>query len=95
MSAHSDFMAKRFGGPNWVIAQRTANVVRKYGEDVICISQKTYSAAEKAWEIRNAENHPAYPYLKKLFGNHCDAVNVIRGLREEGFRIEQLPEHRR
>lgn len=31
-------------GPNWVVARRTARIVRKYGEDVVALSQSQFTA---------------------------------------------------
>jgi len=32
------------GSKNWVVAHRTKRIVEKYGEDVVGISQKRYTA---------------------------------------------------
>lgn len=88
----SDIIAERHGSTNWVLARRTRRIVERYGADVVTLTQKQYAAAAKEADIRNAEFHPAYLWFKKLFGNHCDAVNIIRGLREEGFKIEKVHE---
>lgn len=85
------FLAREFGGRPWVIGRCSPAMRARYGDDVVCLSQKAYRALAKSWEIETAELSPAYPFLKKLFGNHCDAVNIIRGLREEGLRIERVP----
>ena len=36
-------------GSNWVVARRTPRVVRLYGEDVVCLSQKRYTALKQEW----------------------------------------------
>lgn len=36
-------------GRNWVIARRTPNILRRYGDDVICISKQRYSATVKEY----------------------------------------------
>lgn len=86
----TDIVKAKHGTGNWVIAKRTKRVVANYGEDVVCLSPREYAIYQKEAELASADEHPAYPWLKQLFGNHCDAVNIIRGLREAGFRIEKI-----
>lgn len=62
LSLHGQFLRDQFGGANWVLARRTANIVRHYGEDVKCISKRQYRKAE-------------YEY-RKLFGDPNDAVRA-------------------
>lgn len=45
-----EFIREKLGTKNWVIARRTAGVVRRYGDDVVCISQKRYSAIKAEHE---------------------------------------------
>lgn len=35
------------GGPKWVVSRRTSSIVERYGDDVICLSQKRYQNAER------------------------------------------------
>lgn len=49
MSRHLDFFHEKVGGSNWVLARRTPNIVRRYGENVICISKQRYAAIEKEY----------------------------------------------
>lgn len=46
---HLEFLRDRFGGSNWVLARRTAGIIRRYGEDVVCVSEQRYAAIEKEW----------------------------------------------
>lgn len=45
-SHHLQFLREKFGGRNWVLARRSRRIVRQYGDDVLCLSQKRYRAAE-------------------------------------------------
>lgn len=49
MSTYLEFLHNRIGGKNWVIARRTPNIVRRYGEDVICVSRKRYAQIEREY----------------------------------------------
>jgi hypothetical protein len=59
MIRHSDFLAEQFGGKKWVIARRTARIVERYGEDVVCVSQARYRAAEREWRALYGDPHDA------------------------------------
>ena len=48
-------IAEYLGGRNWVVARRTPRIVRKYGADVICISQAKYSKMHR--ELLAAREH--------------------------------------
>ena len=48
-SNFSDFLRARVGGP-WVLARRTARIVKRYGEDVVCLSQRRYDAIRAEFE---------------------------------------------
>lgn len=41
--AFVDWIADQLGSRNWVVARRSPRIVRKYGDDVIALSQKRYS----------------------------------------------------
>lgn len=86
----TDLIEREYGGRGWVVARRTANIVRKYGEDVICLSPKKMRRLKKQLEIETAADHPACPWLKVRFGDERQAVAIIRALREGGFRIEKV-----
>lgn len=45
--ATAEEMRRELGGSNWVIARRIPSIIRKYGEDVICVSSKKYQEAER------------------------------------------------
>lgn len=49
-------------GTNWVVARRTANIVRRYGEDVVCISQQRLRVIDKEY--------------RALFGDPNDKVRA-------------------
>jgi hypothetical protein len=49
LSKHRQFLRDSFGGANWVLAKRTANIVRRYGESVICVSKQRYAAVEREY----------------------------------------------
>jgi hypothetical protein len=83
----SDIIEREHGSRNWVLHRRTARIVERYGEDVVCLSPKQFAEYEMQAELETADEHPAYPLLKKWMGNHCDAINTIKMLREAGFRI--------
>ena len=38
-----DYIVLVLNSHNWVVARRTKRIVAKYGDDVVCISQKRYS----------------------------------------------------
>lgn len=86
----TDLIEQQYGTRNWVLARRTSRIVERYGAGVVTLSQTQMRAFEKQLDIETAEDHPIYPWLKRLLGNHCDAVNIIKGMREEGFRIEKV-----
>lgn len=90
MTNITDIVERKYGTRNWVVARRTKRIVEKYGEDVCTISSLTLRRLEKELEIETMDQHAAYPWLKKLFGNHCDAVNILKGLREEGFQVVKV-----
>lgn len=46
----TDFLAQRLGTRNWVVARRTARIVRKYGANVATVSQKRFSALAREFE---------------------------------------------
>lgn len=39
-------------GRNWVVARRTARIVRRYGDNVVCLSQKGYSKLRAQHEAK-------------------------------------------
>lgn len=53
----SDWLLERLGTRNWVVARRSPNILRRYGEDVLCLSSKRFEALEKEYE---AAYGPAY-----------------------------------
>ena len=53
MMSFIDFLHSRIGD-NWVLARRTARIVQRYGESVVCLTLKKYRALETEWEFDNA-----------------------------------------
>lgn len=94
MKSVTDLIERERGSRNWVVARRSPRVLAQYGADVIALSRKEYARLEKQFELETMDQHPAYPWLKKLFRNHYDAVNILRWLREEGFRVERVESDR-
>lgn len=45
---HTEFLHQEIG-TNWVIARRTLSIVRRYGEDVVCLSPQKYEAIERKY----------------------------------------------
>lgn len=70
---HVEFLRDRFGSANWVLARRTPNILRRYGDDVVCISKKQYAAVEKEWRYLYGD-----PYDKARAELYC----VLRDLRD-------------
>lgn len=46
-----EFMRAKVGR-NWVLARRTPSIVRRYGEDVICLSPAKYKALQAAFDAQ-------------------------------------------
>lgn len=90
MQSVSDLIEREHGNRNWVLARRTPAILARYGADVVTLTRKQLGSLQKRFEIETADQSPAYPLLKKLLGSHCDAVNVIRALRDEGMKIETV-----
>ena len=92
----ADYISEKLGSRNWIIAKRTKNVLRRHGDDVVCISSKRYAEIQKAYEMEHDTiiTHAAFELLLKWLGagRLCDAVNTIKMLRENGFRIEPVRE---
>lgn len=90
----ADYISEKLGSRNWIIAKRTKNILRRHGNDVVCISDKRYATIVKEYDMEHDTiiKHAAYKLLLKWLGNSCDAVNTIKMLRENGFRIEPVRE---
>lgn len=58
-------------GPNWVIARRTPRIIAKYGEDVICISQKRMASIDKEYRALYGD-----PYDKPRAAMYLALVNA-------------------
>lgn len=82
-----EYMQREVGG-NWVIARRTSRIVARYGEDVVCLSQKRYAELEHAWRLATMAEHPAAAVLARRMGVQ-DAVDVLRFLYQNGFTVEK------
>lgn len=79
-----EFLSCSFGGKNWVLARRSMNVVRKYGEDVICISRKRYAEVEKDYRAIHGDPHDkprAAMYLAlRAIRDHLEAGDNCRAV---------------
>jgi hypothetical protein len=60
----ADFLRERIGR-NWVLHRRTARIVDRYGEDVICLTLRQYKALEvhhaRLHKIERFRNHSGQP----------------------------------
>jgi len=56
--SYLEFLEAEFG-KNWVIAARSPSIVRRYGEDVVCLSQKRYREAERRYRRLYGDPHDA------------------------------------
>lgn len=53
-----DELAAAIGGHNWVVvARRTPRIVARYGEDVICISQRKYLEIRRRIMLARTEGY--------------------------------------
>jgi hypothetical protein len=59
MLTFCEFMAWTLG-QNWVVARRTKRIVRKYGDDVVCISQRRYSEMRRQFEADPTHGNAAF-----------------------------------
>ena len=75
----SDFLRGRVGA-NWVLARRSAGVVRRYGDDVVCLSDKQYRGLQDEWLAA----HPATLMVAGLPAD--DAGQLIRKATEYQLR---------
>lgn len=68
---HGEFLSQQFGGRNWVVARRTANIVSRYGEDVICVNKKQMRSAELEWRRLYGD-----PYDKERAAMYCALIAI-------------------
>ena len=62
IQSFGDFLKTEIG-PNWVLARQTPRIIKRYGQHVVCLSQKQYSRLEAKYErktLRSA-NDPNMP----------------------------------
>lgn len=90
LTSITDLIERERGSRNWVVARRTKNILARYGEGAVTLSQQEYRRLEKQFEYETAGQHPAYPLLAQLLGDPDAALSVIRTLRSEGFKIEPV-----
>lgn len=50
-----DAFAKIVGGHNWVIARRSPRILARYGSDVVCLTPKQYTEAERVARLSLTE----------------------------------------
>ena len=86
----TEFMRREIGS-NWVIARRTKNIVRGYGEDVVTLSHKQYKELELKWKIETADEHPACKILDLfiLTDVPLSGAGIVCILLRAGFEIER------
>lgn len=89
-STFGEMVKRKYGSANWVLARRTAAVVRRYGNDVVTLSKKQYRCLEDQLEWENAPDHPAAALITKLVAEQYPAAGFIRSLRAAGYRIEKV-----
>lgn len=70
-----DFYRQRFG-KNWVLHRRTRPIVEKYGDDVVCLTNKQYDAATRDYRAEFGSPHDKvraalYLSLKRLCELHA------------------------
>lgn len=56
-----EFLRARYGR-NWVVARRTSRIVARYGEDVHCFTQGSYTREVEEWR----DGHPAVKLVLTL-----------------------------
>jgi hypothetical protein len=49
--------ARVVGGGNWVIARRTPRILARYGQDVVCLSPKTYANAKRVTALNLTQGY--------------------------------------
>ena len=81
ISQHTQFLSEQFGGSNWVLARRSANIVRRYGSDVICVSKKQYAQAER--DYRELFGDPSDPVRAELYLALDATCETIKALCED------------
>ena len=45
--ATADEISNAVGSRNWVVARRTKRIIQRYGEDVVCLTEKRYKELEE------------------------------------------------
>lgn len=87
----TDLVEREHGTRNWVVARRTKRIVERYGDDVVCLSQKRFRALERESEYENATNHDALtPIMEAAHVSQRGAVSIVRQLLVRGWRIEKV-----
>lgn len=71
--ASVDELNAHFGTHNWVIARRTKNIVAKYGDNVVCVTQAAYTRAEQAIYKKRGWARPAEKVMRELLHFACAA----------------------
>lgn len=78
------------GTKNWVVAQRSKRILRKYGPDVVCLSSKRYEALWKqaAADMARADRREQLKRDIQEFEDWCRRANMRAGA---GDDIEDDP----
>lgn len=51
----TDLIERKYGSRNWVVARRTSRIVERYGEDVVALSQRKFSALKAELDVLGRE----------------------------------------
>lgn len=76
-----EWLAARLGTRNWVVARRTARLVERYGDDVVCLSQERISSLRETYHEERRET-----LIGQLANEYGVAVDVLREAFELGRR---------
>jgi hypothetical protein len=69
-----EFLEAEFG-KNWVVARRSESIVRRYGEDVTCLSQQRYAEAARRYRRLYGDPHDAV--RRELYQAALEAYRVM------------------
>jgi hypothetical protein len=84
----TDLVEREHGTRNWVVARRTKRIIERYGDGVVCLSQKQYTLLERLADVSCMREHPALPIVAEMLGDK-EAVMLLQGLRMRGWAVER------
>lgn len=73
----TDFLREKVG-QNWVLARRSPRIVRRYGDDVVCLSQRKFNALEAEYELTTLKAAHAGGPAKSLADAAPDLLEALR-----------------